>query len=226
MTRSDWLYVGASFAMVLFLLWRNLPGALLFLAPKLVRVRTEGTPASVEGAGHGTAIRQMLEEVEALGFAPLGLKWEQKPLGRRQKEFVFASTQERAWAGVMPVGNEAWLYFFTPLALGGAVITADFRWPSSDEPDYLAGGLPAATPTEVLAAHRRRIKGVEEQGLGLAERFDLAARELAARAFYAGGPGAREARRRELPHLLFAGTGLAWLGLLGYTVLRKTLGAG
>lgn len=226
MTQSDWLYVGASFALVLFLLWRNLPGALLFVAPKLVRVRTEGTPESVEGSAHGSAIRQMLEDVEALGFAPLGIKWERKPLGRGQKEFVFASEEERAWAGVMPVGNEAWLYFFTPLALGGAVITADFKWPSAEDPDYLAGGLPAATPTEVLAAHRRRIRSLQEKGLAVAERFDLPAREQAARAFYAGGPGAREARRRELPHLLFAGTGLAWLGLLGYTVLRKTLGLG
>ncbi len=221
MTQSEWLYLTASAALIAFLLYRNLPGAILFLAPKLTRIRVEGGPGEVTAAGHGSAIATMLEDVKALGFSPLGVKWEKKPLGMTQKELVLASEAEHAFAGVMPVTNEAWLYFFTPLEGGGAVITADFKWPAADDADYLAGGLPMGTPTEVLNAHRRRVKSLEAKGLRPAAGFTLADRERSARAFYESGPGRRETRRRELARVVFAGAAVLWIGFLVRAVLHK-----
>lgn len=215
------LVILAPAALLCFLLYRNLPGALLFVRPALTRVRVLGGPAEVVPTGHGSAIAQMLQDVAELGFEPLGVKWEQKPLGMKQKEFVFGSAAEHSYAGVMPVTNEAWLYFFTPFEGGATVITADFKWPAADERDYLAGGLPAATPTEVLNAHRRRVQRLIAGGHKPIEPLTLAAREASCVAFYASGPGKRETRRRELVRLVFTGAALVYLGFLAQAVIEK-----
>lgn len=194
-----------------FLLFRNLPGALLFLRPSWIRTRREGGPEAVSPHGHGVAIAEMLDAVEDLGFTPQGVLRESRPLGPSRKEFVFAHEAEHAFAGVMPVGDEAWLFFFSAFEGGGVVITADFRWPATERPDYLAGGLPAATPVEVWNAHRRRVARMVELGGRPVTGLTLARREEVARAFYATGPGARETRRREARPFMFAVFALALL---------------
>jgi hypothetical protein len=187
-----------------FLLVRNLPGALLFLRPAWIRVRREGGSEAVSPHGHGVAIAEMLDAVEDLGFAPQGVLRESRPLGPTRKEFVFAHEAEHAFAGVMPVGDEAWLFFFSPFEGGQVVITADFRWPATERADYLAGGLPAATPVEVWNAHRRRVARMVESGARPVSGLTLERREDEARAFYRTGPGRRETRRREVRPFMFS----------------------
>lgn len=187
-----------------FLLVRNLPGALLFVRPGWIRVRREGGPEAVSPHGHGVAVAEMLDAVEDLGFSPLGVLRETRPLGRSRKEFSFAHEAEHAFAGVMPVGDEAWLFFFSAFEGGQVVITADFRWPATETGDYLAGGLPAATPVEVWNAHRRRVARMVEAGARPVAGLTLERREEAARAFYGTGPGGREARRREVRPFMFS----------------------
>jgi hypothetical protein len=187
-----------------FLLVRNLPGALLFLRPAWIRVRREGGADAVSPDGHGVAIAEMLDAVEELGFVPLGVLRESRPLGRTRREFVFAHEAEHAFAGVMPVGDEAWLFFLSPYEAGQAVITSDFRWPAVERADYLAGGLPAATPVEVWNAHRRRAARMVESGARPLSGLTLERREDVARAFYRTGPGRRETRRREARPFMFS----------------------
>jgi hypothetical protein len=83
-----------------------------------------------------------------------------------------------------------------------------------EERGYLAGGLPGASPLELLNTHRRRVQRLVEEGHPPDERLTLAARQEAGLAFYARGPGRREVRRRELKGLLFTAIALTWIGMV------------
>lgn len=187
-----------------FLLVRNLPGALLFVRPAWIRFRREGGAEAVSPHGGGVALAGMLDAIEDLGFTPLGVLRETRPLARSRREFSMAHEAEHSFAAVMPIGDEAWLYYFSAFEGGSVVITADFRWPSMESADYLAGGLPEASPAEVWNTHRRRIARMVESGARPVTGLTLERREEVARAFYRTGPGRRETRRREARSFMFS----------------------
>lgn len=186
-----------------YLLWRYLPGALLFVHPGWIRSRIVGGPETATSAVRGPAMREMAREIEDLGFEPLGLVVEKRPLGRSQRQLVYGSAEERTYAVVAPVGNEAWLRFVTHFSDGAVVITADYRWPSVEEPGYLAGGLPSGSPAEILATHRRRVQRFVDEGRSLEEEQTLEGWVRSSDRYYAKGPGKREVRRREVMGMMF-----------------------
>lgn len=208
-------------ALVVFLLWRNLPGALIFVRPGLIRCRPKGGAESVATEIRGPAMREMAGEIEELGFEPVGVLVEKRPLAPSKKELVWARPEDRAFAVVSPVGNEAWLQFVTPFEGGALVITADFRWPSVEEENYLAGGLPAGSPLEILNTHKRRVQRFVDAGKRPDERYSLEARAETCGAYYARGPGRREIRRREVKGLMFTTVALVWIGIFLAGVLGR-----
>lgn len=218
MSELDLYRVAGFFALIGFLLWRNLPGALAFVRPSWVRLKIAGGPDDV--VARGPAMRDMLGQLDELGFSPLGLLTSMRPLARSTRELVLASPQERCFATVRPVRNEAWLSYVTHFDDGAAVITADFHWPSVDEADYLAGGLPGSGPAEVLAAHRRRVQRFVDAGRPLGASFELEALERAGGRFFAKGPGRRELRRKELRGLIFATGALIFMGSFVMQLVR------
>lgn len=191
------------FGLVGFLFWRNLPGALLFVRPGWIRCRVAGGVEAMGQLAGGPAMREMIDAVEDLGFAPVGVLEERRPLARTRRELVYANPEARAYAVIAPVGNEAWLQFVTPFSGDATVITADFHWPSVEEPGYLAGGLPGASPVEILNTHKRRVQRLVDEGRALDGRYTLEARAESCTAYYGRGPGRREVRRREVKGLMF-----------------------
>jgi len=218
---DPWRVLGF-FALIGFLLYRNLPGALAFLRPSWVRPRAAGGPEDV--AARSPAMRDMLGQLEELGFEPKGILIERRPLAPSTRELVLASPEARCFATVRPVKNEAWLSLVTHFSDGAAVITADFHWPSVDEPDYLAGGLPGNGPAELLNAHRRRVQRFVDAGRPLDAAYDLSALEAAGARFFAKGPGKRELRRKELRGLIFAGGALIFMGSFVVQLVRRLAG--
>lgn len=219
---SGLLEIVLVFALLGYLFWRNLPGALLFLRPGWIRCQVAGGPEAVALAAARTqAMREMIQELEELGFEPLGELVEKRPLRRSRREAVLAAPGARSFALVEPVGNEAWLHYLTAFDDGAVVITADYRWPSVEEPGYLAGGLPGAGPTEVFNTHRRRVQRLADEGRSVDERYTLTARAEACEAFYARGPGRREVRRREIKGLMFTTAALLVLLLTAIDAIRR-----
>lgn len=218
MSELDLYRVAGFFALIAFLLWRNLPGALAFVRPAWVRPSIASGPDGV--AARGPAMRDMLGQLDELGFSPLGVVATRRPLARTSRELVLASADERSFATVRPVKNEAWLSYVTHFDDGAAVITADFHWPSVDEADYLAGGLPGSGAAEVLAAHRRRVQRFVDAGRPVGASYDLDALVRAGRRFYAKGPGRRELRRKEIRGLIFATGALIFMGSFVMQLVR------
>lgn len=172
------------------MLWRNLPRALLFLWPGLAGARRlDETSPLVDFS--------LFEEVERvvtpLGFARLGAHAEIHPLRRPSATYDFLLSGEPVWGSAWRQGSEVRFALVTAFQGGGMVVTADHKRLGIDRPPYLAGGLPEASPEQLLAAHRRRVERLRQMGLSPVSDLTLDARVAAARAFYRG-PGAREVR--------------------------------
>jgi hypothetical protein len=185
---------GLGFAVTLLMLnfWR----AILFLLPARVRVEPD---APGDRMSLPMELVPVAGQLQALGFIPLG-SHEEKPLFRRTSlSYDYAHPGERVFATLhLNAKGGARLYYLTPLASEGFVITADYRRPALDIPGrYRSGGLEEATPERLLRAHLKCLEGLNPTG-----NFTWEGRVEAGRSWYRG-LGQKEIRRQNL-------TGLVW----------------
>jgi hypothetical protein len=201
---NDWR-VAISLALGLLILWRNLPGALMFLRPGLVRVRR-----APEDALDEPLFAEMEGELAPLGFRRLGAHLEKAPLRRPVLSYDFVNEAEHTFGSAFRDGGVMRLYLLTPFSGGGFVLTADHRRTGVERGDYLAGGLPGAGPDALLAAHRRRVERLVREGRQPLADLSMDAREQAAVRWHRGA-GARELRLRNANQLILCLMGVAIL---------------
>jgi hypothetical protein len=188
----------------LLMLARHLPRALLFLFPGLVSFR----PLPDAGARSPAELRAR-EELERLGFAPVGAFRERAPLGAvREEHEVFAHRDGLAWADLAPGRAGARVRFVSPLEDGELVATANEGRPG--QPAALSG----ATLDATWAAHRKGVARLAPMHGGAAAARDLTGRITTAAAAHRRG-GRAELRRASV--LAFANAVLA-AAILGVAV--------
>jgi hypothetical protein len=192
-------------------LWR----ALLFLRPSGVIVEQD-SPADQMKLPE--SLNAAAAELRALGFEPLGSRYEKAALAPAFISFDFGCAREHAYATLYPSRfGASRLYFFTPVEGGGFVLTANFRRPSrKSTPGYLAGGLPNIPADRLLKAHQKRLEGFKPT-----ESYSAPARLEAARAWL-DGPGRGEIRQQNLNGLVSAG--LAGILLVMASVAAVAIG--
>jgi len=206
-----------SFALAAFVLWRNLPGAVLCLMPWLKRARGEDESwPRVDRS----LFEQMEEELAPLGFRRLGVHVERAPLARGELAYDFVHDAERTWATAIVPGEEARLYLLTPFEGGSFVRTADHKVASFDrDGECLSGGMVGADPEHLFATHRRRVERMKAAGRAPQVDLSLEARVKAADRWFSGF-GAHELRVRNLNGLLMTGVGLAIAGAVLWAMWR------
>lgn len=188
---SSWRVV-LTLALSAYVLWRNVPAAVLCLFPRLLRARSEDESWPKVNR---ELFDRMEEELAPLGFRRLGIHVERAPLRAGVVCYDFAHDFEHTWATATLQGSEGRLSLLTSFERGGFVLTADHRVLSQDRPGCLSGGIPGAQPEQLLAAHRRRVDRRRAEGETLREDLSLEARVNAADAWYRSC-GAREVRVR------------------------------
>ena len=165
--------------------------ALLFLLPS-VRIWGEA------GAAPRSARRlRSGEELEALGFASLGIQHQRGALGAFTSEGdVYAAEERRTFADVVESrrGAAPGVIFFTPFEDGAAVLTANFPRRAIATERVQAGGMPDAPLDAVLAAHEVAVERFAARHGQPMVAADLEARLSVARA-WSRGEGRREVRR-------------------------------
>lgn len=205
----DWR-LALTLALAAFVLWRNLPGALLCLFPRLMRARGEDESwPQVDAA----LFQQMDEELAPLGFTRLGVHIERAPLRRGVLAYDYVHGGEATWGTAYTDAREVRLVLLTRCERGGFVLTADHPVMSQDREGCLAGGIPGAQPEQLLAAHRRRVERMRQAGRPPLADLSLEARVKAADAWF-HGCGAREVRLRNLNGLAMTLLAFALVGAL------------
>lgn len=199
-------------AVSIVVLYRSLPGMLLFLFPWAIKQRAEPTdenPASADP----DPVKLTAPALEALGFERLGIRREKAPLGPDTLSFDYVHRAERTYASVYLVDRKTRrLYFLTPYDGGASVLTADHKRPSSAlDGYYLAGWLKNATPDQLWTAHKRQLKAMEDTGRERIAKGTLADRMDCAQAWFHGA-GKKEIRVRQLTPAALTALALVMLG--------------
>ncbi|HEY3447813.1 MAG TPA: hypothetical protein VGK67_15765 [Myxococcales bacterium] len=208
-----------TFALAVFVLWRNLPGALLSVFPKLMRAR--GEDESWPEVDKDLFAR-MEEELQPLGFKRLGVHVERAPLKRSVVAYDFVHEGERTWATARSLGREITLTLLTPFDQGAFVLTADHRIQSHDLAGRcLAGGMPGAVPEQLVAAHRRRVDRLKEAGRSPLADLSLEARVRAEGEWFASF-GGRELRTHHLNNLLMTLMALGLVATILWAMIKPS----
>ena len=185
-----------------FMLWRYGRRAVLFVAPGLVRSRWDAAAPPATAAQ-----REAGDELAALGFARLGARCEDGPLGGlgiaadswvSEGAGTYADAlEERPRPGAPPPVS-----FLTAFPDGAVALTANLPRRARSGRGAEVGGIPGAGVAAALAAHRRTLERMGAHGTPRAAP-DPAGRDAAARAWYRAAGGA-ELRTRFLAHFLNA----------------------
>lgn len=194
--------------MALKLLSLNLWRALLVVAPGGMRLESEEPEALDE---RPSSLAPLVAQLQALGFVPLGAHREKPRLQAGVRLYDFAHPGERAFASLYaaPRTGHPVLYFLTPLAPDGCVLTLGFKRAVLEGPGrYRSGGFEAASAEQLLQHHRAQCEGLRST-----EDFSPRARLEVGRAWYQG-PGQREIRRQNLQGLLWTLVALALIAFL------------
>jgi hypothetical protein len=181
----------------LMMLYRHAPRAILFLAPRAIRI--EGDPAAPQAAIAQVAAG---ERLEPLGFRRLGLRRERGPLGGLRMDVDSWMHPDGTCADAFPAGGrDPIVSFLTTFGDGYQVGTSNFRRVAVESGAGRVGALAGATLEAALAAHRKAIEPLVAVHGAARVAEDLAGRVALAKAFYAG-VGARELRRPSFMSLL------------------------
>lgn len=192
-----------------YVVYANAGRALLCLAPGSFKTDAD---APAGGAPLPGQLSKLAAALAALGFVPIGSRFEKAPLSRATLAYDFAHPGERAFATLF-VGKRGkrCLYFLSRLEQGALVLTANYRRPAREVPGrYSCGALEDVAADRLFKAHQRRVASLgTPQG-----RFDQEGRLEIARA-WAEGPGRAEIRLQNVHGLLWS---LGSLGMVGAAI--------
>ncbi|ADO74309.1 hypothetical protein [Stigmatella aurantiaca] len=192
--------LGLAVALLILNAWR----AWLFLFPASVRVEPEAPGDQMELPQE---LEPLADRLLALGFVALGSHEEKPRLRRATRSYDFAHPGERVFATLhLSQEGRPRLYFLTPLASGGFVITAGYKRTALEIPGlYRSGGLEEAPPERLLRAHLKRLEGLHPAG-----EFTWEGRVETGRSWYRG-LGQKEIRRQNLAGVLWTVAAVAIL---------------
>jgi hypothetical protein len=194
--------------------------AMLFLAPGLVRITSQP-----EAAPRSLAARRAGEELAALGFAHLGARREDGPIGGLGLDTdSYAHPDEGAYADVFDHaprdGGGAWVYFLSAFRDGATVLTANHPRLSRSTETLQTGGLPGSSVQATWSAHRVAVERFAARHGAPAAAGDLESRQALARSWYQG-PGARELRRLFLLNFINAVAAVLLIASTLHSVARN-----
>ncbi len=207
-------------ALAFWLVAHNLPAALLFAFPRLMRSRETDDDGSLDPANL-TAMERIDTDLRELGFVKLGAIEVCPPLARCLPELVYGAPALATFADINGRGGSLRFSLFSPFEGGEAVITSNYRRRGNHGRRLLVGGLPGHDVGEVWAAHRRRTTEMADGPVHAVPWSDitLAGRLTANHQFY-GGVGKSELRARGAIPLTMLTTGLVLMAYVGLNLAR------
>lgn len=202
------LAIGLGAGILYFNLWR----AVLCLRPDSLEVEADAPPGTVKLPHELTRADG---ELRALGFLPVGSRYEKAPLAREVLSYDYAHPGDKAFA-TLHLGRDGKprLYFLSQTDRSAFVISADYRRPAREIPGrYFSASLESFAPDRVYKAHLRRVASFGNP----VGQFDQQGRLAAARAWFAG-PGRSEIRLQNVHGLLWS---VFSLGMVGAALLSR-----
>jgi hypothetical protein len=207
-------------ALLFWVVAHNLPAALLFGFPSLMRSRETDDDGSLDPANM-PSMERVDADLRELGFVKLGAIEVCPPASRALPDLVYGAPALATFVDLNGRGGSLRMTFFTPFQSGEAVMTSNYQRRGSHSPALLVGGLPGHDVPEIWAAHRRRATQMSEGPRHAVpwQNVTLEGRLTANDRFYAG-VGKTELRARGGFPLIMLTTGLVLMAYVGLNLAR------
>ena len=164
MSFIDWIMFVISAGVMLYGVWKFLPGGLYLFFPSGVRSHFDtGNDAPLKFLQQGDVL-SITEKLEALGFFQLGVKIEQRLLWGSISDLSLASNSAHTFTSITVINNKTLYYFFTPFSGGQAVLTANDGFPAVNTGDFIQSSIFTATPADLLAIHQKNVDEFRKNG--------------------------------------------------------------
>jgi hypothetical protein len=177
--------IGAALALFMF------PRILFCLWPRALRSWFVAGPEGIDGAAPPTA-RELIARLKDLGFEALGVKAEKPPFRAAVRELAFVAADRRCYASLGVGRPQVTLYYYTPLATGGLVLTSNGSFPTIASPAVVQRSYPKCEARELLEHHLEGLASLGQRG----EVAPTSAARLQATSAYYDTPQVRGVLRR------------------------------
>lgn len=200
--------------------WPALVHLIQIVVPGSIRCDFAGGPEAVTDGDFTPETQMLVNELQDLGFKPVGIKREWWPFRPKSRALTLASPEARAFADIYRLGPSPHMYFYTPFTDGAVVLTNDLDHMSVQTDSFVRTGIRDGAPAALLEHHGKHVREMAERGHAPLDRFDQETRLAATHSYYA-----RSETRELLGQLAvkFLVTVLIILGLIGYGCLRLYL---
>ena len=207
-------------ALLFWVVAHNLPAALLFLFPRLMRSRETDDDGSLD-PDNTPSMERVHADLRELGFVKLGAIEVCPPLSPCLPDLVYGAPALATFADLNGRGGSLRITLFTPFQSGEVVVTSNYRRRGSHSPALLVGGLPGHDVPEIWAAHRRRSTQMTEGPRHAVPWPDITLEgRLAANDQFYAGVGKSELRARGGFPLIMLTTGLVLMAYVGVNLAR------
>jgi hypothetical protein len=186
------LFIGP---MMVFCLW-----------PNVLRAWFEAGPEGVAAAAPPVT-RDLIAELDRLGFQALGVKVEKTPLRAKIREFAFVADDRRCYASVAVAGLRSRLYYYTPLPTAGLVLSSNGAFPKIASTNVVQRSYPGRGAGPLLEVHYQTLSSLGQRG----EVVPTAEARLDATYAYYHTPEVRRLLRRTGSFLFVCFATLGWL---------------
>ena len=205
---SEWtsvlqvLLIALAGLMLLYQIWKHLPGSALFLFPSAICSQFSTSEREQGPVTRNRMTSRLSAQFVSLGFRYLGVKSEYAPLWSPPvQELVFASPHRQAFASITGQGSVPRFYFYTPCLGGLVLLTANAGQWQIVEDGFVRQSFLSEQPEEVLAAHQQRLDALRQQGWEPFHAYTRTSRIAATDMFYAAPASQRMLRAGAMQHL-------------------------
>ena len=169
---------------MLYGVWKFLPGAIYLFLPSGVRSHFDTSNAYSQEFLQQGNVRTITEQIQTLGFLPIGVKIEQRPLWGSISDLSLASNRAYAFASITIINSKTLYYFFTPFSGGQAVLTANDGFPAVNTADFIQSSASSTNPADTLAIHQKYVDEFRKRGFTPFQEFNQQTRIDATALYY------------------------------------------
>ena len=164
MSSIDWLMFVITAGVMLYGVWKFLPGGLYLFFPSGIRSHFDANNTYSQEFLQQGNVNYLVEQLKTLGFSPIGVKVEQRLLWGSISDLSLASNIAHMFASITVINSKTLYYFFTPFTGGQAVLTANDGFPTVHTDDFIQSTANTVTPSDLLAIHQRYVDEFLKKG--------------------------------------------------------------
>jgi hypothetical protein len=164
MSSIDWIMFVIAAGVMLYGVWKFLPGGLYLFFPSGIRSHFDANNTYSQEFLQQGNVNYLVEQLKTLGFSPIGVKVEQRLLWGSISDLSLTSNIAHTFASITVINSKTLYYFFTPFTGGQAVLTANDGFPAVHTDDFIQSTANTVTPSDLLAIYQRYVDEFLKKG--------------------------------------------------------------